>query len=98
VTLDPLNVMFRGFVAGLLFCMGRYEDALAEALAVREIDPTYSAGIGVSYFALGRHEEAIAIWEKNGAFNPDQASALRSALSQGGTQGYVRELLRLLRE
>jgi tetratricopeptide (TPR) repeat protein len=81
---------------------GRYEDALAAARAsgVLEMDPTSRpalAQLGGIYGALGRYEEAVAHWEKAMLWTPEQASALRGALSQGGRQGYLREVLRIAR-
>jgi tetratricopeptide (TPR) repeat protein len=61
------------------------------------MDPMFPAAIGGIYRAWGRHEEAIASWEKLGVWSPEQAAALRAALSQRGTQGYLRDLLRILR-
>ncbi len=95
--LDPLSLLMRGWPVGLYFYAGRFTDALDEAQAVREMDPTWLGPGGEIYNALGRYEESIAAFERLGVLNPEQASELRAALSRGGREGYLREVLRLLR-
>jgi TolB-like protein len=98
VELAPLELRWRDVLSSQYRWARRYDEALEEARKVVEMDPTFQRGywvLAAAYEALGRYEEVIGAWERSGRFTPENASALRRALSQEGPQSFWREALRM---
>jgi tetratricopeptide (TPR) repeat protein len=99
VELAPFDLVQRGCLAELYRFARRYGDEEDEVRNILEMDPTHRVGnasLGFVYRRLGRHEEAIDLFERQGG-PPAIASALRDALSREGPQGYRREVARIVR-
>ena len=60
---DPLSIPINGLRGWLLFCAGRYEDAIAQCRRTCELEvshPQPHSYLAMAYDLLGRHEDAIA--------------------------------------
>jgi TolB-like protein/Tfp pilus assembly protein PilF len=67
LALDPMSPNTRQNQLFILYLGRRYDEALAQARETIEIDPTYLAihyYVGLIYDRLGKHDEAIAAFQK----------------------------------
>jgi len=65
--IDPFHPNITVHLAALYYDVGRYEDALQEALKPLEIEKNYQMGyyvLGVIYLAMGRTDDAIEVHKK----------------------------------
>jgi adenylate cyclase len=74
VALTPNNPIFAAFLGRALILAGRPEEALPPIQSVKRFSPfppvllTYNEGF--AYYASGRYEEAITVFERSRARNP----------------------------
>jgi tetratricopeptide (TPR) repeat protein len=102
--LDPLFPLFRRYCAYYCLLMGQVERAVEHVHHLLEIDPNYIVGaylLGEAYSLLGRHEEGIALLEKEqrdgpGAFLP--VGFLAWAYVRGGRRADAERFLTKLRD
>ncbi len=98
--LDPL--VNRLDVATTLLRAGRYEEALARAANVVELEPNYDralATLGWAHFLLGRRDEGIALLERAVSVRPSALlwlAQLGEAYGLNGESGKAREVLQTL--
>ncbi|HEU0142425.1 MAG TPA: protein kinase, partial [Bryobacteraceae bacterium] len=101
--LDPLFTLYRRYCAYYCLLMGQPERAVEHVHQLLEIDPNYIVGaylLGEAYSLLGRHEEGIALLEKEqrdgpGAFLP--LGFLAWAYVRGGRRADAERFLTKLR-
>ena len=102
--LDPLFTLYRRYCAYYCLLMGQPERAVEHMHQILEIDPNYVVGaylLGEAYSLLGRHEEGIALLEKEqrdgpGTFLP--LGFLAWAYVRGGRRAQAERFLAKLRE
>lgn len=102
--LDPLFTLYRRYCAYYCLLMAQPERAVEHMHQILEIDPNYVVGaylLGEAYSLLGRHEEGIALLEKEqrdgpGAFLP--LGFLAWAYVRGGRRAQAERFLAKLRE
>jgi len=64
--LDPMNLNSKGPYCVILFCFGRYDDAIREFNELLKIDPENGAVLDNLPLALhmaGRYDEALQVWK-----------------------------------
>ncbi len=101
VELAPLDLWMRTSLAEISFMARAFDATVAATREVVAMDPSYWRAhrlLGRTLDVLDRHEEAIGAHELGGTLKPAEATALRTALAQGGPLGYWRERLRLARD
>jgi TolB-like protein/class 3 adenylate cyclase/tetratricopeptide (TPR) repeat protein len=98
----PLDRFYRGFRVRNFYYARRYERALDEAQRIRERDPDFrDENVWLSYFALGRLEEAhqgqLDQYEHCGQPCAWQREAVERGWSEGGWTASIRNLADALR-
>ena len=74
IELNPVYATAHEWYAVYLFAMGRFDEAIMEALRARELDPLsliVNAVVGVVYFAARRYDESIKHHEKALEMDPN---------------------------
>lgn len=98
IELDPFDLSRRSALVTVLRLSRRYVEALDVARRIEAIDPTLPQVHREHAWVLehlGRHDEAIAVYERGGLLGPADGAALRAALSRDGPRGFLREALRI---
>ena len=83
----PASAHMAAFFAMGLYQARRYDEAIERAKAALELDSTFPAAhqwLGLTYAALGRHDESIPELEKSLQFSRDRGIRISVALSRLG--------------
>ena len=94
----PFDLYYRAMRVSLFFYARHYERALEEVERLRELDPDYAdIDVALSYFMLGRLEEAhhawIAFFERCGTHCDWMREARERGWAEGGYEGSERAWL-----
>ncbi|HSM60601.1 MAG TPA: protein kinase, partial [Longimicrobiales bacterium] len=84
---DPLNTLVQGLYAQGLNALHRYDEAEAHLVLMqrREPDaPIVLSTLRTTYHLMGRHEDAIRMWQTSYADDPEALAALEQGWERGG--------------
>lgn len=84
---DPLNTLVQGLYAQGLNALHRYDEAEAHLVLMqrREPDaPIVLSTLRTTYHLMGRHQDAIRMWQASYADDPEALAALEQGWERGG--------------
>jgi serine/threonine-protein kinase len=99
--LDPLSMIIREGKGYIAMLTGHYDEAIAEASELVELDPSLYKGytsLGRAYIQIGRYNDAIRMLQKGRLLAGDQASILGALGQVYGLAGSRGEALKILSE
>jgi TolB-like protein len=93
--LDPVSYLMNWYMSYVYYLARRYDQALEHFRQTAEMEPNRSSvyrGLGLTYEAMGRYENASAAYEKEMMLSgsPAEVAALDSAYTRSGTEAYWR--------
>ncbi|HSG07297.1 MAG TPA: protein kinase [Longimicrobiales bacterium] len=99
-SLDPFNTLVQGVYAQDLVFLKRYGEAEAVLQRVRERDPEAPyvlSTLRTTYHLMGRHEEAMEMWEASyrAAGDDEAVAALKNGYGRGGYAEALRAVAEL---
>jgi TolB-like protein/DNA-binding winged helix-turn-helix (wHTH) protein/Tfp pilus assembly protein PilF len=90
IAVGPSNALAHGALSGLLFNLGRKDEALREAQIAQELDPT-SRNLRAAVYQLGDVDRAIAIAEAALQANPNDGYLHHGMYRYYATKGMYKE-------
>ncbi len=97
--LDPVNTTAQGIYGMTLNFLRRYQEAEAVLLPVLTRDPQAPfilTTLRSTYHLLGRHEDAMEMWQASYQGDPEALQALNSGYQSGGYSAALRSVAELL--